>query len=294
MGVSAAVVGGSVISGMMGASAATSAANTQAQASQQAAQLQAQTTAATNAQQLAMYNQNVARQQPFVETGAAANQALAQYMGTAPSTGGANYGQGAAQPTLADMTGAMNPMYEFQVQQGQQALQSSAAASGGLLTGQGLKDITNYGQQAAGAGLQQGYQNYVQNQNNLYNRLSGISNQGQAAAAGVGTMGTQVGSNIANTSMAGTAAQNQLMTSGANAQAAGMVGSANAITGSMNSGMNTLATLGGQGIGVFAPTTPGSAPYQGQAVAAGQPGATTSLPGFITPPPATTGTYQIG
>ena len=246
MGVSAAVAGASLIGGMMASSAASNAANTQSAAAMQAAQLQANTTAATNAQQLGIYNANVARQQPFVDTGTAANTALAQFMGTAPSTGGANYGAGAQAPTLAQMQTNMNPQYQFMLDQGNQGLSAGAAARGGLLTGQFAKDASNYNIGAAGQGLQQGYNNYVQNQSNIYNRLSGISNQGQSAAAGVGTMGTQTGANMANTSMTGVQQQNQLTTSAANSQAAGMIGGANAMTGALNNGINSAVTMNAQ------------------------------------------------
>jgi hypothetical protein len=255
-----AVIGAGLVGSMMASSAASNAANTQSAAAIQAAQLQAQTTAATNAQQLGIYNQNVAMQQPWIQSGQAGNAALQQYMGTAPSTGGANYGQGAAQPTLADMTGAMNPMYQFQVDQGQQQLQASAAARGGLLTGQGAKDIVQYGQNAAGAGLQQGYNNYVNNQNNLYTRLSNISTTGQNAAAGVGAQGTTVGGNMANVSMAGTAAQNAFTTQGANAQAGGMVNSANAWNSGINSGVKNVAYLNSLNGQQQPTTTPAPAP----------------------------------
>ena len=78
----------------------------------------------------------------------------------------------------------------------------------------------------------------------IYNMLNGQSSLGENAAAMTGNMGTTVGANMANTSMAGTAAQNNYMTGAAAAQAAGQVGTANAYTGALGSIGNTAMTLG--------------------------------------------------
>src|SRR6185312_1307095 len=75
-------------------------------------------------------------------------------------------------------------------------------------------------------------------QSDTYNRLSGLVGVGENAAAGVGNAGLQTASNAGN-----------FLTSGANAQAAGMIGGANAITGGLGSiGQGGLlnALLGGQ------------------------------------------------
>lgn len=72
-------------------------------------------------------------------------------------------------PTLEE---AQNqPGYQFGVQQGEQALQQSRAAQGLLRTGGTLKDILNYGQQAA-----------TQNYGNVLNQDQGIYNTNRAGA----------------------------------------------------------------------------------------------------------------
>ena len=243
VGTGGVILGASVISSVLGSNASQSAASTQANASVQAAGMQQATTEQQLAQQQAMYNQNVARMQPWVNQGTAANATLADLLGTSGNTSASGYGSLVGQPTLAQLQTQMAPNYQFMLNQGEQALQSSAAASGGLLTGQGLKDINNYAQNTAQSGLQQAYNNYVTNQTNTYNRLSGLSSLGQNSAAGVGNQGVQTGSNIANTAMAGTSAVNNYLTGGAAATAAGAIGSANAVTGSLNSGLNNYLTL---------------------------------------------------
>lgn len=177
----------------------------------------------------------------------------AQFTGPGVDTTAANYGQGARAPTLADMQTNMNPQYQFMLDQGNQGLSAGAAARGGLLTGQFAKDASNYNIGAAGQGLQQGYNNYVANQTNTYNRLSGMSTTGQNAAAGVGAAGTQTGANIAQNTQAGMTNQTNLATGAANAQAAGQVGAANAWSGAIGTGANTMAYLAGNKAGPWAP-----------------------------------------
>lgn len=105
-----------------------------------------------------------------------------------------------------------SPGYQWQLQQGQQAIDNSAASGGGLFSGATLK-----AQQTYGTGLAN--QDYY---NNL-NSLMGVTNLGQNAAAQTG----QAAQNYA------TGASNSLANLG-NAQAAGYTGMAN----SLNSGLN--------------------------------------------------------
>ena len=112
-----------------------------------------------------------------------------------------------------------DPSYQFRLQQGQNAIQSSAAAQGGLLTGATLKALQNYGQESASQEYGNAYNRFNADQTNRYNRLSNLVGIGQNAAAQVGNAGAQTSQAIANNTMAG-----------ANALAAGQIGSANAWT----------------------------------------------------------------
>ena len=227
----AALIGGgmSLASGILGSNAAQSAANTQAGAANAASQASLQATQETNAQQLAMYNQNVARQQPWVTQGQTAATQLSGLM--APG------GQLTQNFTPSQLN--MSPAYQFQLQQGEQQLQAGAAARGLLGSGQNEKDINDYAQQSASTAYQNAFNNYNTNQTNLYNRLSNLSSLGQNAAAGVGNNGAQVANSMSNNTMAGTAAANNYLTGAAAAGAAGQVGSANAISSAMGVGANT-------------------------------------------------------
>lgn len=252
----ATVIGTQAVTGYTGAQAAKSAAETQAgaardasaqqlEAAKIAAQTSKETTAMTLEQQQKMYDANVARMAPFVAPGAGALAQLqsgmepgGQFMRKFNETG--------------DFT--QDPSYQWRLQQGQKALQASAAAKGTLMTGQGLADISNYAQNAASQEYQAAYGRYQDQQNTLFNRLNTLAGNSQNAAAGLGSMGTQVASNMGNVAMQGAAAQNQAMlggaaasgnylTSAAAAQAAGKVGQANAWSNAAGQGINTWMSL---------------------------------------------------
>jgi hypothetical protein len=80
-----------------------------------------------------------------------------------------------------------SPDYQFALKQGMDSLDSSAAARGGLFGGGHSRDLVNYGQGMA-----------EQNYNNYYNRLQSMAGQGQTTAAGLGTLGANMATNIGN------------------------------------------------------------------------------------------------
>ena len=158
-------------------------------------------------------------------------------------------GQGALNQTFAPSDLTLSPAYQFQLQQGTANLDASAAATGMLGSGQNLKDVTNYGQNAAQNAYQAAYSNFNQNQNQTVSRLQSLAGVGNSAANVATNAASTTGGNIANTTMAGTAASNNYLTSGAAAQAAGTVGVANAASGAANNyiGMQYLNNLAGGG-----------------------------------------------
>jgi len=94
------------------------------------------------------------------------------------------------------------PGYQFQLQQGQQQLNQSAAARGGLLSGAQMKAAQGYGQQQAATGFQQAWERaqnaygkaFSQNlsQQQQYGSLLMGANQ---QAANIYNTGTQTGLN---------------------------------------------------------------------------------------------------
>ncbi len=126
-----------------------------------------------------------------------------------------------------------DPSYQFRLQQGQDAIQSSAAAQGGLLSGATLKALQNYGQESASQEYSNSYNRFNADQTNRYNRLSNLVGVGGNAAAQTGNAGAQTSQAIANNTMAG-----------ANSIAAGQVGSANAWAGAANNLGSMAAAYG--------------------------------------------------
>lgn len=210
----AGAIGGAAIS----SSASKSAANTQAQAAEDAAHLQ-------NDQ----WNQTQANLKPFIDLGTSYINPLKDALANPMLT------QQFSAPTAAQA--AQTPGYQFTQQQGLKAVQNSAAARGLGISGAAMKGAASYATGLADStyndvfnrALQTFNTNYSSAANNV-NRLQSIVGNGQNAAATNGSLGAAAVGNIGNT-----------LTSGANAQAAGTVGSANAISGALNGiGNNAL------------------------------------------------------
>jgi hypothetical protein len=100
------------------------------------------------------------------------------------------------------------PGYQFQLDQGTQTVNNSAAARGGVLSGGNLKALTNYSQglasteyQKAWDRAQQAYQNAfardTSNKTNTFSRLQSMANNGQSAAGAQGGYAMTGGANLA-------------------------------------------------------------------------------------------------
>lgn len=153
-----------------------------------------------------MFDQMRQDQQPYMNAGTDALKSLMGGMGE----------NGQFMQTYNGQDIYNDPSYQFRLNQGLDAVQSGAAATGGLLSGATQKALANYGQNFASQEYQNAYNRFNADQTNKYNRLSNIVGLGQNAAAGVGNAGIQTGQAIANNTMAG-----------ANAQAAGTIGAGN-------------------------------------------------------------------
>jgi len=98
----------------------------------------------------------------------------------------------------------MDPGYQFRMKQGQNALQSSAAARGGLNSGATMKALQRYGQDFASNEYSNAY-------NRNYARLSQLAGLGANASQNLmgaaGNYGTQVSGNLIGLGNANAAAQ---------------------------------------------------------------------------------------
>ncbi len=119
-----------------------------------------------------------------------------------------------------------DPGYKFNLQQGQEAINNSAAAKGGVLNGGTLKALSQYTSGLADTTYNSAYNRYLQGSQNSYNQLAGLANLGEGATSNTGA----AGENAAN-------AQGNYLTQAGNATAAGAVGAGNAVS----SGLGTIA-----------------------------------------------------
>ncbi len=100
-----------------------------------------------------------------------------------------------------------DPSYQFRKQQGMDGIESSAAASGGLLSGAALKSLNGYNSSLAS-----------QEYGNAFNRLSGMAGTGQTTATNLGSFGANNALNQGNAAIGGANAQANGLTAGAAAQ----------------------------------------------------------------------------
>ena len=137
---------------------------------------------------------------------------------------------------------AADPGYAFRLKEGLNAMNATAAARGGLISGNALKAGQMYGQEMGSQEYQNAFNRYLQNysnaqntfqlnRNNLVQPLEFLSGQGQASA-------TNTASNIG----AASANNAALATGAANANAAGQVGQANAISNAIGQGIGAYQT----------------------------------------------------
>jgi hypothetical protein len=244
IGIGVGVAAAGVVGAGITANAATSAANTQADAADNA----------TNAT-LSMYNQNKALLAPYVSSGTAAQDELSYLTGgtqalqpgeALPSGLGTGSIISPFQPTLDQLS--QTPGYQFSLGQGALATQNSYAAQGLGSSGAALKAGINYAESLAGTTYQNQFNNYLSQNQQIANILSGVANTGEAAAAQTATAGANAQNSANATSLAGAAAN-----------AAGTVGSANAIAGGLNSPLVGLLTAGAvKSSGLFSPPGSGS------------------------------------
>jgi hypothetical protein len=243
-GVSAAgAIGGAAIS----SSAAGKAASTQANAADYAANLQHQ-----DAQDALKFQENEfsteqANQAPFLKAGQGAVSTL---YGLTQNGGFPAYTGTFQAPTLAQAEA--QPGYQFQQQQGEQALERSAAASGDLLSSGELKAQQQYGQGLAQTDYNNVYSQalstfgtnydvFEQNQTNQFNRLAALAGVGQTSVGQLGQEGQAAASNVGNIDLTSGAQIGQDYQNAAAATASGYVGSANAYSGALNSTGSTLS-----------------------------------------------------
>ncbi len=128
-----------------------------------------------------------------------------------------------------------NPAYQFQLKQGQQALDRSSAARGMGYSGAQMKAAQDYGQGMASQQYDKEYNRASGEFGDYFNRLAGLSQGGQQAAGSMAQAGGQYANNASNTFGNLSNAQTSILGQQANARASGYTANANALSGGLNS-----------------------------------------------------------
>ena len=258
-GVSAAGALGSVVGGISGANASKRAgknAKKQAKIAAAAALVESQKAQALNTQQYdqnriaqaAINEQNKAYLAPYRDAGIAGQNQLLTLMGLqGGNAGAADYGRYAKDFQMSDFQ--QDPGYAFRLAEGMKAMDRTAAARGGLMSGGALKAGQQYGQDMGSQEYQNAYNRYQTNRSNQLAPLGALTSAGQNAAQNTSATNALYGGQMgdasrgyANTqneiSMGGQNRASQYLTGGQEAQAAGNMGAQN----SMNQGFSNAGS----------------------------------------------------
>lgn len=149
--------GGGLVGSLTGTNAANNAAAAETAAGNQAA-----------GTEKGIYTDTVNANQPYTGAG---SYAVGQLKSQMPSL--------TKQFTMADFQ--QDPGYQFNLQQGQNAIQASAAARGLLGSTNTMAGLANYSQGLASNEFQNAYNRFTQNQQQRYGMLSGLAGIGQSA-----------------------------------------------------------------------------------------------------------------
>jgi hypothetical protein len=145
-----------------------------------------------------------------------------------------------------------DPGYGFRLKEGLRALESSAAARGGLLSGNQMRGVTRFGQELGSQEYTNAFNRYQAERAARLNPLQSLAGMGQTTATTLANQAGQYGQNLAQ----GAATMG-------NIRASGYMGQANALTGALGQGLNYYQNQ--QMMNRFFPQqqTPAAAPMYG-------------------------------
>jgi hypothetical protein len=159
-------------------------ASKQADATTQAAQIGAGASAAATAAQERMFDKQVALQEPWRAAGETALNKL-----TPLATNYQKFGMNQFQ---------QDPGYAFRLSEGQKALDRSAAARGGLISGSALKAAQRYGQDMGSQEYTNAFNRYQTERAAQLQPLQSLAGVGQTAANTLGNAAGTYGTNMSN------------------------------------------------------------------------------------------------
>jgi len=216
----AVAIGGSAL---VGAYVADKAANTQAEAAERSAETVSAASRYASDLQQKQYEENVGRQKPFYDVGVNALPELVQASKYTP------FGLDQFQA---------DPGYAFRLSEGQKALERSAAARGGLISGGALKAATRFGQEMGSQEYTNAFNRYQAERQARLGPLQSLTGMGQSTAQQLGAAGAQNASAIGGYGMAGANATAEGYMGAANARASGYMGAYNALNSGLSSYLN--------------------------------------------------------
>ena len=238
----AVIVGGAALIGTAGTMyAADKAAGAQKRAARDAAAATAEAAQKSIDAQERMFGKQVELQEPFRQAGLSAQNRLMDYLALSENKTAPGYGKYARDFSMADFEA--DPGYGFRISEGMKALERSAAARGGLLSGATLKGIQRFGQDTASAEYLNSYNRYQTNRANQLNPLQSIMGSGQTSANALTSAAGQTGAGMGSTYMGMGAGLSNAALAGGQARASGYMNMANAL----NQGLSTGANLYMQG-----------------------------------------------
>jgi hypothetical protein len=196
----------------------------------------AQTRAANEAagRQSGQFEQTREDQAPFREAGYRSLTRLEQLLGQGGDAGAADYGMLTRRYTGADLMA--DPGYQFEMQQGNQAIERAATAAGRNYSGATLKALQRFGQGLASTKFNEGFNRDRVQRNDLFNQLSGVSGTGQVATNQVNAAGQTFANNVGSLAM-----------QGANVRAASGINQANIWSNALNQGVSEWQRRAGSG-----------------------------------------------
>jgi hypothetical protein len=120
-----------------------------------------------------------------------------------------------------------DPGYAFRMKEGLRALENTAAARGGLMSGNQMRGITRFGQELGSQEYGNAFNRYQAERAARLNPLQSLTGMGQTTAANIagqaGQFGQAMGANIIGAG---------------NARASGYIGGANALSNAVSQGLN--------------------------------------------------------
>ncbi len=169
-------------------------------------------------------------QQPILDGGYAATNKLMDLLGLSKNTGAPGFNSLNTPFSFDASQLESTPGYQFQLQQGQEALDRKAAAGGGFYSGAALKAAEGFGQDLARTNFDNEYSRqfnaYQTNRANTLNPLQALAGQGQSSANVVSGVQQNTGNTLAN-----------LYAGLGNAQGAASIAGANAIGSGITNGI---------------------------------------------------------